>query len=125
MLQQERHVEKVDVRSQFIQLRTMHKRLTPMGKPFSEGDFYSIILGSLPSSYDSYISTISATSSVVGKTLSPNALMHTVTDAFDHHILSSVGAKEENDVFHSNDLRRGRKGGSISRKNVECSNCGS
>jgi hypothetical protein len=89
-LQQERCIEKADVRAPFSQLRTMRKKLVSMGQPSSEGDFYSIILGSLRSAYDPHISPISATSSVVGKTLSPDALMHAVTNEFDRHILSSM-----------------------------------
>ena len=65
------------------------------------------------------------TYSAVGKTLSPDALMHAVTNEFDRRILSSVGTNEENDVFYFNDSGRGKRGGSGSRKDVECFNYGS
>jgi len=112
------------VRAHFTKLRTMRENLAAMGQPPDDNDFYLIILGSLPPSYDPHTSAISATSSVVGKTQSPDALMHAVTNEFDCRILSSAGAKEENDTFYSNDSGRGRKGGSSSWKVLKCFNCG-
>lgn len=50
--------------------------------------------------------------------------MRAMTDEFNHHALSSVGLKKENDAFYSNDSKGGRNGDSRSRKNVECFNCG-
>jgi len=46
-----------------------------MGQPLTENDFYAIILGSLPPSFDPYISTMNTTSSVLGTTLLANDLM--------------------------------------------------
>jgi hypothetical protein len=100
----------------------MREDLAAVEQPPSEDDFYSIILGALPFSYDPHIiSAISATSSVLGVTISLDELMRAVTDEFNHRALSSVGAKKEkNAVSYSNDSEGGRKGGSRSRKNVEC-----
>jgi hypothetical protein len=73
-----------------------------MGQPPSKGDFYAIILGSLPPSFDPYISTVNATSSVLGTSLSPDKLMLTVTEEYKHHVLKQKGAKkEENAAFHA------------------------
>ena len=57
-LQQERCADKGDVRSHFAKLRTMREDLASMGSPPGEDEFYAIILGSLPSSYDPYISPL-------------------------------------------------------------------
>lgn len=102
MLQQEHCVKKGDVQAQFTQFRTTLKKLATMDQTPSEDDFYLIILGSLPSSYDPHTSAISAASSIVGKTLSPDALIHAVTDESDRRI--SRAKQEENDVYYSNDL---------------------
>ena len=53
----------------------MREDLAAMGQPLSEDDFYTIILGSLPPSYDPYILAVNATSSVLGKTVSPDDLI--------------------------------------------------
>ncbi len=65
-LQQERCVEKGDVRAHFAKLRTMREDLATMGHPPDDDEFYAIILGSLPSSFEPFISALNATSSVLG-----------------------------------------------------------
>lgn len=98
-----------------------------MGQPLNESDFYAIILGSLPASYDPYISAINATSSVLEKTLSADDLMLTVTEEYERRNLKNKsGKKEENAAFYSNESEKDGKGGSNSKskkKNVECHNC--
>jgi len=78
-LQQQRCDEKGDVRAHFATLRTMHEDLAAMGHAPTEDDFYAIIIGSLPSSYDPFVSALNATSSVLGTFLSPDDLMNTIT----------------------------------------------
>ena len=48
----------------------MQEDLASMGQPSSNDEMYAIVLGSLPPSYNSYISAVSTTSSVLGTTLS-------------------------------------------------------
>ena len=57
--------------------------LSLYGPPPSDNDMYAIVLGSLPYSYDSYISVMSATSSVLDTTISADSLMTTITDKYD------------------------------------------
>ncbi|KAF8165868.1 hypothetical protein B0H34DRAFT_671601 [Crassisporium funariophilum] len=91
--------------------------------PPTKDNFYAIVMGSLPSSYDPYISAINATSSVMGTTLSADNFMHTVTEEFVRHTLNFQGTKkEENLVFYFNNAGRGRKGAHASlgsKKNIE------
>ncbi len=82
-LQQQRCVEKEDIQAHFATLRTMREDLASMGHPPAEDDFYAIIIGSLPPSYDPFISALNATSSVLGAFLSPDNLMHTIMDEYD------------------------------------------
>ena len=79
-LQQERCPEKGDVRAHFAKLHTIWEDLAMMGHPPDDNEFYTIILGSLPSSFEPFISTLNATSSVLGTVLSPNELMQAFTD---------------------------------------------
>ncbi|KAJ7261625.1 hypothetical protein C8J57DRAFT_1514140 [Mycena rebaudengoi] len=106
----------------------MREDLAAMGQPRAEDDFYAIILGSLPSSCDPYISAVSATSNVLGTTLTANVLMLSVTDEYEHRLLKKNGGKDDKDVaFYSNDSSSGKgQGGSSnsnSKKNIECFNC--
>lgn len=96
-----------------------------MGETLSESDFYAIIMGSLPSSFDPYISAVSATSSVLGSHLSADNLMLTITEEYERRNLKNKsGKKDENVALYSNDSEKGKKGGSSSKKDVECYNCG-
>ena len=78
-----------------------------MGQLLSKNDFYVIILGSLPSSYDPYISAVNATSSILGKTISADYLMLTVTKEYEcWNLQNKSGKKEENSAFYSNNSRK-------------------
>ena len=54
-----------------------------MGESITENDFYSLIMGSLPPSYNPYISAVNATLSVLGTTVSANDLMLTLTEEYE------------------------------------------
>ena len=51
-----------------------------MGGSIPDEDFTSIILGSIPQSYDTYIVAITATSSLLNQTLSPMNLIDAIHD---------------------------------------------
>ncbi|KAF8807113.1 hypothetical protein BYT27DRAFT_7287773 [Phlegmacium glaucopus] len=96
------------VAAHFATLRTMREDLASMGQSLTENNFYAIILGSLPSSYDPYISAVNATSSVLGKTLSADDLMLTITEEYKRRNLKSkIGKNDENVAFYSNDSGKG------------------
>ena len=123
-LQEVRCAEKGDVIAHFATLRTMREDLASMGETLSESDFYAIIMGSLPSSFDPYISAVSTTSSVLGSHLSADNLMLTITEEYERRNLKNKsGKKDENVALYSNDSEKGKKGGSSSKKDVECYNC--
>ena len=101
----------------------MREDLAAMGQPLSENDFYAIILGSLPASYDPYISAVNATSSVLGKTISADNLMLTVTEEYERRNLKNKsGKKDENSAFYSNDSEKDGKGGSSLKSKKRMSN---
>src|ERR1700733_2119976 len=95
----------------------MREDLASMGHPPTEQDFYAIILGSLPPSYNPYISAVNATSSVLGMTLSSDNLMLTVTEKYECRAMKQKGGrKEENSAFLANDSKS-------QKKNIKCFNC--
>ncbi|KJA26562.1 hypothetical protein HYPSUDRAFT_125296, partial [Hypholoma sublateritium FD-334 SS-4] len=101
-LQDERCSEKGDVRAHFAKLRTMREDLAAMGHPPTDDDLYTIVISSLPPSYNSYISSVYATSSVLGTTMSADDLMQTLTDEYERRTLNakaSSSKKEENAAF--------------------------
>lgn len=75
----------------------MREDLAAMGQPLSDEDLYAIVLGSMPHSYDAYISAIIATSSVLGTTLTADDLMLTLTEEYERLLLKAKGRKESSD----------------------------
>jgi len=117
-LQQQHCADKGDVQTHFAILRTMHKDLASMGHPPTEDDFYAIVIGSLPPIYDPFISALNATSGVLGSFLTPDDLMQTISDEYDHRNLGRTAKKEKNVAFHTGDSSR--KG----KMALKCFNCG-
>ena len=54
-----------------------------MGHLPLEDNFYTIVIGSLPQSYDPYVSALGAMSSILRTFLFPDNLMHTITNEYD------------------------------------------
>ena len=54
----------------------------------TENNFYAIIMGSLPSSYDPYILALNATSSVLGIHLSADDLMLSITEEYERRAMN-------------------------------------
>ena len=123
-LQELRCAEKGDIVEHFATLRTMREDLASMGETLTENDFYTIIMGSLPSSYDPYLSALNTTSSVLGTHLSADDLMLSITEEYERHALKSKGNKKEENAAYSNDANKGSKGGSSLKQKGECHNCG-
>jgi gag-polypeptide of LTR copia-type len=63
-----------------VKLQTMWEDLASMGGLISDEDFTSIILRSIPQSYNTYIAAITATSSLLNATLSPTNLIDAIRD---------------------------------------------
>ena len=122
-LQEIRCAEKGDIVEHLTTLRIMREDLASMGETLTDTDFYSIVMGSLPASYDQYLSALNATSSVLGKQLSADDLMLTITEESERRALKTKGkSKEENVAFHADDSKKNKKGGS--KRKGDCHNCG-
>ena len=61
----------------------MRGELASLGMSLGEQDFSAIILGSLPKSYDQFISAVTATASVLKQELNPKDLMQTIINEYD------------------------------------------
>ena len=121
-LQQLRCPEKGDVRAHFTSLRTMREDLAAMGHAPADDDFYAIIISSLPASYDPYISALNATSSVMGKYMSSDDLLLSVTEEYDRRVLGRGGKKEENAAFTASESG-GSRGAGKQFSGSKCFNC--
>jgi transposase InsO family protein len=122
-LQDERCDDQGDVRVHFETMRTLREDLASLGEAITDNDFATMLLGSLPKGYDTYLSAITATMSVMGKTLDPDALMMTITDEYDRRAIRTRQTKEKGKeaAFYAGE--RSRNGGKGSKSSLECFNC--
>ena len=61
----------------------MQEELASLEMSLGEQDFSAIILGSLPKSYDQFISAVTATASVLKQELNSKDLMQTIIDKYN------------------------------------------
>ena len=104
----------------------MREELASLGTALSEPDFSAIVLGSLPKSYDQFISAVIATASILKKDLDPEDLMQTVIDEYDQWSTRSGVPKEkglDTAFFAGGTNNRGGRAGKRTNKDIECFNC--
>ena len=101
----------------------MREELVSLGHSLSEEDFSATILGSLPRSYDQFLSAVTATASVLKRELEPKDLMQVIINEYDRWSTRSRNQKDKGSdaTFYAG----GNKGktGKRSDKDIECFNC--
>jgi hypothetical protein len=115
-----------DVWTHFDTMHTMCEDLAAMGTRISNEDFTVMILGLLPTLYDTYLSAITATVSVINTALDPEALIVSIIDEYDWRTvkLNKNKKDDKNTAFYAGNLSKGsKKGHGGSKKNIECFNC--
>jgi hypothetical protein len=117
-LQAEKCDKNGDVHTHLIKLQTMHEDLVSMVGSINDEDFTLIILGSIPLSYDTFISAMSATLTLLSSSLSPTDLIDAIGDEADRKAIKSPTKPkkgEHNTVFvagsQSRDWKKGGGGG--------------
>ena len=100
------------------------EELASLGTILSEPDFSAIVLGSLPKSYNQFLSAITTTASVLKQELNPEDLIQTITDEYDQWSTRS-GTKEKNAdaAFFAGSNNWGGKTGRKFDREIECLNC--
>ena len=125
-LQDVRCEDNGNIRTHFDNLRNMREELAALSESIPDRDFTAIILGSLPKSYDTYLSAITATLSVLGKEVDPDALILSVIDEYDHRSVKNCQMKDKGKsdaAFFAGGSLKGGKGGKGGKSDVGCFNC--
>ena len=68
-----------------------------MGRSISDEDFTLIILGSISLSYDTFISAMSVTSTLLGSSLSPTNLIDAIGDEADRKAIKTPTKSKKDD----------------------------
>ena len=149
-LQNEKCNEKGDIRTHLAKLRQMLEDLALMGEVISDDNFRSIILASLPNSFDPFLTsltnqlspspiTVRVAAMTIGTTtipehdvvvtppkISPDKLIETLNQESDRRAMRAGGSKKEKEkedaaFTASSSTSGGKKGG---KSTLRCFNCG-
>ncbi|KAJ3489198.1 hypothetical protein NLJ89_g11551 [Agrocybe chaxingu] len=115
-----------DVRTHFAKLANMNERLSSMGITFSDHEYATILIGSLPRIYDPTISSILAAAKLSKKPLDPDTVTSLIQDDFDRRDVSKEKSNKdsEKDASFYAGSDAGRKGPPKGgRQSITCHNC--
>ena len=116
-LQNTKLEEDEDARAHFTKLSDLREQLASMGKNYDDDEYASILLGSLPSSYEPTISAINAAAYLSNTTVTPNGVIRLVTRQYDRRVIRKDKTKSgPEEALAVNGQRK-------DRRNVECHNC--
>jgi transposase InsO family protein len=106
-----------DARLHFTHLSDMKEQLASMGKTIDDDEFASILLGSLPPSYESTVNAINAAADQADVSVSPDRVIRLVTDDYDRRVIKKGKSKNgPEEAFAANGQKK-------ERRNIECHNC--
>src|ERR1700678_1674953 len=125
-LQAEKCAEHRDVRVHLNKLLAMREDLASMGGSINDEDFTSIVLGSIPQSYDTYIAAITAASTLLDQTLSPTNIIDAIRDEADRRTIKNPKSRKDDQdaaFIAGQSSEKGKKFGKKWKKGIECYNC--
>jgi transposase InsO family protein len=115
-LQDERCADGGDVKAHLDKLRTIRADLIAMAADPGDDNFVAIVLGSLPTSYETYLSALTGAATLLGKTLDPDTVLQGISDEADRKAARHGSKGEKEAAFYGN-------GGKKLKKMMECYNC--
>ena len=107
--------EEDSVREHFERLADLREQLAAMGKSVSDAEFASILMGSLPPSYQPTLSGIAAAAEMSTTTPTVATVTKLAIDEYDRRTLTS--GKPQDQAFAADAQKKGKK------RDVECFNC--
>jgi hypothetical protein len=109
--------EEDDVRAHFTKLNDLREQLSTMGEDVDDDEYSSILLGSLPPSYEATTSTINTASDLSGTDITSDIVTRLVNDEYNRRVIKKTSGKNGPEEAFAAD---GRK---RNRSDAECYNC--
>ncbi len=107
-----------NVRTHFDTLANFCEQLAAMGT-IPDNKYTSILLGSIPSTYEASTFTMSTTATLTNTALTPNTVIRLLTDKYNCCVLRKPKTEEGQDEALTADGGKKKK----SKKDLECFNC--
>jgi len=108
--------EKADVRAHFSKMELMWQELASLGQLISDSDYTTILLGSLPSTYNSTISSLCISAKMNYQTITPQIVKSSIIDDYDTRHAKS---RKPSNTTANDDVTYSVQ----SKKNLLCTNC--
>jgi hypothetical protein len=109
--------EDENVHTHLDNVANLREQLAAMGTTIPESEYASILLGSIPASYETMTSAMSTAAKLGNNTLTPAIVTSLIIDEFDRRVLRKP--QEGQDEALGANAGKGKK----SKKDVECFNC--
>jgi LTR polyprotein gag-polypeptide-like protein len=104
----------------FLDLTNLCDQLLTMGKSFSDEDFATILLRSLPDSYKMQTSSVITLADMTNTTISPALIICMLSDEYDNCVCTGTAGNSGNsEALKAKDQGKGKK----KQCNVQCENC--
>jgi transposase InsO family protein len=108
--------ENDDVRVHLEKLADLRERLSSFGRTIGDAEYISVILGSLPPSFDSAVDSLANSYEASDKDLTPTAVTRMAINEQEKRHLRKGKNKSQDEAFTAEERK-------YKRKNVECYNC--
>jgi hypothetical protein len=115
-LQDERCAEGGDVKTHLDKLQAIREDLIAMGADPGDENFVAIVLGSLPATFETYLSALTGASALLGKKLDPDMVLQGISDEAERRKVRATGNGEKEAAFYGNGSKK-------PKKMMECYNC--
>ncbi|KIY61106.1 hypothetical protein CYLTODRAFT_363285, partial [Cylindrobasidium torrendii FP15055 ss-10] len=90
-LQDERCREGQDVKEHLNKLQSYREDLSAMDADLDDDDFVTIVLGSLPASWENYLTALTTTTTTMGTDLTPEVMMQGISGEADRRAIRAKG----------------------------------
>jgi hypothetical protein len=115
--------ESADVKAHFGELNRIRQIMAGMGEVVQEVDYGAIIMGSLPDSYRSIISSLEAATGYASKVVTPQELIAAVTVEYEHRLIRNPQATRKGRNATLTVGLNAHTGQHSTTKNITCYNC--
>jgi hypothetical protein len=115
--------EGADVKAHFGELNRIRQIMAGMGEVVQEVDYGTIIMGSLPDSYRSIISSLEAAAGYASKVVMPQELIAAVTVEYEHRLIRNPQTTRKGGNAALTAGSNAHTGKRSMTKNITCYNC--
>lgn len=107
-LQDKRCAEGGDVKAHPTKLQSIREDLIAMSADPGDENFVAIVLGSLPATFETYLSALTGVATLLGKTLDPDTVLQGISDEADRKSVRPMGKGENEAAFYGNSGKKSR-----------------